>query len=129
MTITYAPEVEELDVPSTETKTERLSGGWSLKPQPRIGLDMGSDDDMLLLENKTEIPWVVYHNFHQLGIIDPGELLVFHLCKHGSLNARPVGNDDTVEYLVLSLNYYVNQIYIYRRQMSKDLEVYDMQSI
>ena len=129
MTITYAPDEEELDVSPTETKTARRLGGWSLKPQPRIGLDMGSDDDMLLLENKTEIAWIVYHNYHQLGIIDPGELLVFHLCKHGSLNARPVGKDDTVEYLVLSLNYYINQIHIYKRQMSKDLEVYDMQSV
>jgi len=129
MTITYAPDEEELDVPLTETKTERRLGGWSLKPQPHIGLDLGSDDDMLLLENKTEIAWIVYHNYHQLGIIDPGELLVFHLCKHGSLNVRPVGKEDTVEYLILSLNYYVNHIHIYKRQMSKDLEVYDMQSV
>ena len=129
MTITLAPDETELDVSPTETKTARRVGRWSLKPQPRVGLDMGSDDDMLLLENKTEIAWIVYHNFHQLGIIDPDELLVFHLCKHGSLNARPVGKDDTVEYLVLSLNYYVNQIHIYKRQMSKDLEVYDMKSV
>lgn len=129
MTITCVPDEEKLDVPLTETKTERRVGGWSLKPQPRIGLDMGSDDDMLLLENKTEIAWIVYHNFHQLGIIDPNELLVFHLCKHGSLNVRPIGKEDTVEYLVLSLNYHVNQVHIYKRQMSKDLEVYDMRSV
>ena len=46
-----------------------------------------------MLENKTEVPWVVYHNFHQLGIIDPGELLVFHLCKHGSLSVRPCASE------------------------------------
>ena len=129
MAITYALDEEELDVSPTETKTERRPGGWSLKPQPRVGLDMGSDDDMLLLENKTEIQWIVYHNFHQLGIIDPEELLVFHLYKHGSLNVRPVGKDDTVEYLVLSLNYYVNQVDIYKRQMAPNIEVYDLRSL
>ncbi len=129
MTITYAPEVEELETPSTETLPQRRAGGWSLKPQPRIGLNLGSDDEMLLLENKTQVSWMIYHNFHQLGIIDPGELLVFHLCKHGSLNVRPIDTNDTVEYLVLSLNYYVNQVNIYKRQIGKELEVYDMRAI
>lgn len=125
MAITYPPDVEQTQSP-TETLPERRRGGWSLRPQPRIGLDLGSDDEMLLLENETEIPWIVYHSFHQLGIIDPGELLVFHLCKHGTLNVRPVGKEDIVEYLVLPLTYYVNQVYIYRREMGKELAVYDM---
>ena len=53
---------------------------------------------------------------------------VTDLCKHGSLQVRPCAKDDTVEYLVLALNYYVNQVYIYRRHMSKELEVYDMRA-
>jgi hypothetical protein len=126
MAITYVPEEEELDAPPTEPKTARRLGGWSLHPQPRVGLDMGSDDDMLMIENKTIISWVVYHNYHQLCVIDPSELLVFHLCKHGTLNVRPTGKEDTVEYLVLSLTYTVNLVHIYKRQMSKDLEIYDM---
>ncbi len=128
MAITYPPEVEEATPLTTETKRQRRAGGWSLRPQPRIGLNLGSDDELLLLENITNIPWVVYHNYHQLGIIDPDELLLFHLCKHGSLQVRPCAKDDTVEYLMLSLNYYVNQGYIYRRHMSKELEVYDMRA-
>jgi hypothetical protein len=128
MAITYPPEVEEVTPLTTETKPQRRLGGWSLRPHPRVALNLGSDDELLMLENRTEIPWVVYHKYHQLGIIDPGELLVFHLCKHGSLQVRPCAKDDTVEYLVLSLNYYVNQVYIYRRRMSKELEVYDMRA-
>lgn len=128
MAITYDPEVESPNTPHTETLPKRHIGGWSLRPQPRIGLDLGSDDEMLMLENRTEISWTVYHNYHQLGIIDPGELLVFHLCKHGTLNVRPCAKDDIVEYLVLSLNYYVNQVYIYRRSIGKELDIYDMQA-
>lgn len=128
MAITAFPEVER-EAPSTKTQPQRRLGGWSPRPQPRIGLDLGSDDEMLLLENRTEIPWTVYHSFHQLGIIDPGELLVFHLCKHGILNVRPVGNEDAVEYLVLSLHYYVNQVNIYKRQMGTEVAVYDMSAM
>ena len=128
MSITFAPEVEETCAPPTETLPQRRAGGWSIQPQPRVGLNLDSDDELLMLENKTEISWVVYHNFHQLGIIDPDELLVFHLCKHGSLSVRPCASGDAVEYLVLPLNYYVNQVYIYRRHMSKDVEVYDMRA-
>lgn len=129
MAITYTPEVESPNAPPTETQPKRRIGGWSPRPRPRIGLDLGSDDELLLLENKTDIPWIVYHNYHQLGIIDSGELLMFHICKHGSLNVRPCAKDDAVEYLVLSLNYYVNQVHIYRRQMGKELEVYDMRAV
>jgi hypothetical protein len=128
MAVTLPPELEEAGSLPTETKPQRRAGGWSLRRQPRVGLNLGSDDELLMLENRTEVPWVVYHNYHQLGIIDPAELLVFHLCKHGSLQVRPCAKDDTVEYLILSLNYYVNQVYIYRRRMSKELEVYDMRA-
>ena len=45
-----APEIErieEVETPKTETQTLRKRGGWSLRPQPRIGLDLGSDEDLL----------------------------------------------------------------------------------
>ncbi len=129
MAITFAPEVEELDTSPTETQPEREFGGWRLQPQPRIGLDLGSDDEMLLIENETPIPWLIYKDFHQLGIIDPGELLVFHIYKHGSLNVRPMNTQDSVEYLVLSLDYFVNRILIFKRHMGQSLEIYDMRSI
>jgi hypothetical protein len=114
--------------PPTKTQPKRQTGGWTPRPQPRVALNLGSDDELLLLENRTEIAWTVYHNFHQLGIIDPGELLAFHLCKHGNLNARPCAKHDAVEYLVLPLSYDVNIVYIYKRTMSKDLEIYDMRA-
>ena len=129
MAITYDPEVEPIEAPPTETATKRQVGGWSPRPQPRIGLDMDSDDDMLLVENRTEQAWTISRDYHELGIIDPGEMLVFHICKRGSLKARPVAKEDVVEYLVITLNYYVNQVYIYRRKLGQDVDVFDMRSI
>ena len=129
MGVTYAPEREETDTRPTETLPKKRAGGWSVYPDPRIGLGLGSDDELLLIENKTKVSWMLYHNFHCLGIIDSGELLVFHIVKHGSLSARPVAQGDEVEYLVLSLNYYVNHIHIYRREMGKEIEIYEMQVV
>ncbi len=124
-----APAIEQSSPLPTETLPQRRAGGWSLHPQPRVGLNLGSDDELLLLENKTDLPWVVYHKFHQLGVIDPGELLAFHLYKHGTLQARPCASQDSVEYLVLSLHYNTYQVSIYRRRLSDDVEVFDMRAL
>ena len=134
MTVTCVPDVQPFvvppieTIPPVETLPKRQGGGWMPDPEPRVGLDLGSDDELLLLENKTGVSWVIYHDFHQLGIVDPGEMLIFHLCKHGSLSARPCASNDSVEYLVLPLKYDINQVHIYRRKMAKDFEVYDMGS-
>jgi len=54
-----------------------------------VKLAFAGDDEELEVENRTEVAWRVYHDYHQLGIIDAGERLVFHLVKHGSLSVRP----------------------------------------
>jgi hypothetical protein len=131
MAVITAPEIErieEIDAPPTETETLRERGGWSSRPQPRIGLDLGSDDELLIIENMTNVRWIIYHNYHRLSIIDVDEVLVLHIHKHGSLSVRPYSNTsgDADEYLTLSLNYNVNYVHIYRHSMSKDVEVYDM---
>jgi hypothetical protein len=131
MAVITAPEIEriaEIDAPTTETQTLRERGGWALRPQPRVGLDLGSDDELLLIENMTNIRWMLYHNYHCLGIIDVDELLAFHIHKHGSLSARPYNptTGDAVEYLTLPLKYDVNYVHIYLRNISKDVEIYDL---
>ena len=89
---------------------------------------MAGDDDELMLENRTGISWRVYHDYHQLGIIDAGEYQVYRLARRGSLNVCPVVEGDEVEYLVLSLNERIRFVHIYRRQMGKELEIYDMRA-
>ena len=89
---------------------------------------MGGDDEELLVENSTQVSWRVYHNYHQLGIIDAGESRVFRLQKRGSFSVRPTADGDDVEYLVLSLTLRIHRVSIYRKRISKDLEVYDMRA-
>ncbi|MBV9256472.1 MAG: hypothetical protein JO215_00480 [Ktedonobacteraceae bacterium] len=119
----------KLDDPEVkpELKTSpRRWGDWFRQLQRRIKLALAGDDDELVLENKTDVSWRVYHDYHQLGIIDSGEQRTFKLVKHGSLRARPYVEDENTEYLVLPLNQRVHRIFIYRRQMGQSVEIYDM---
>jgi hypothetical protein len=128
MAIKYAPEVERPGAPPLETKPRR-SGGWFRRLRQRVKLALAGEDEELIVENRTDVPWRVYHNYHHLGIIDAQEQQVFKLHKHGSLSVRPFTDEGEAEYLVLSLNYNVAYVYIYRRQMGKDIEVYDMRVV
>jgi hypothetical protein len=125
MPITYPPEVGRSDAPPLETQPQR-SGGWFRRLQKRVKLALAGDDEELTVENTTEISWRVYHNYHQLGIIDADERQTFRLHKHGSLSVHPCADGDDVEYLVLPLNTHIQRVRIYRRQISKDVEIYDM---
>ncbi|GAC1384906.1 MAG: hypothetical protein NVS4B7_20780 [Ktedonobacteraceae bacterium] len=119
------PEVERRKMPPLETSPRR-SGGWFRRLQQRIKLALAGDDEELILNNETGVSWRVYHNYHQLGIIDGGERRVFHLVKHGSLNARPLEDGEDVEYLILPLSVRIQRVRIYRRRMGKEMEIYDM---
>ena len=127
MAIKYAPEVERPGAPPLETKPRR-SGGWFTRLRRRVKLALAGDDEELILENRTGVSWRVYHNYHQLGIIDTHEQRAFRLHKHGSLSVRQYADGDDVEYLVLPLTYDVTYVHIYRRQMGRDVEVYDMRT-
>jgi hypothetical protein len=119
----------ELEPPQTQTKPEhRNSDGWFTRIQRRVKLAMSGDDEALLVENRTAIAWHIYHKFHLLGIVDPGETQLFRLQKRGNLNARPSQESDATEYLVLDLNTQVQRVEIYRRSMGQALDVYDMRA-
>ena len=122
----YMAITPEIDERLPLETSPRRSGGWLRRLQRRIKLAFAGDDEELVLNNETSVAWRVYHNYHQLGIIDPDEHRVFHLVKHGSLSARPWEEGTEVEYLVLSLSANIRRVRIYRRQMAKDIEVYDM---
>lgn len=126
MAIKMVPELEPLPV-RTEPQ-QRRSGGWFTRIQRRVKLAMAGDDETLLVVNNTAISWYVYHKFHQLGVLDPGERVVFSLRKRGNLNARPGMESDAVEYLVLDLNARIQRVEIYRRSMGKDLDMYEMRA-
>ena len=127
MPVKFAPEVEQVEALPIETKPRR-SGGWFTRVQNRIRLALAGSDEELMLENRTSISWRVYHDYHLLGIIDAGEYLIFRLHKRGSLNVRPCTEKEQVEYLVLHLSVRVRRVYIYRRRLNREIEVYDMRA-
>ncbi len=128
MSIKTAPETERRGIPPLETSPRR-SGGWFRQIQRRIRLAFAGDDEALVLENATSVSWRVYHDYHQLGIVDADESYIFHIDKRGSLSVRPCEDGEGVEYLVLPLNERVRKVKIYRRRINKELEVYDMRSL
>lgn len=120
-------EVKETERPPLETAPQR-SGGWLRHLLRRVRLGFSGDNEALIVENTTQLSWRIYHDYHLLGIIDAHEERTFRLTKHGSLNVRPLDGEN-VEYLVLSLNNNVHYVRIYRRHLSKEVEVYDMRHV
>ena len=127
MAVKYIPEIELPEAQPVETKPRR-SSSWFTRIQHRIKLALAGSDEELMLENRTSVSWRVYHDYHLLGIIDAGEYLIFRLHKHGSLNVRPSIEKEQVEYLVLPLSVQVRRVYIYRRRLNREIEVYDMRA-
>ena len=119
----------EPEAPPTQTKPQREdAGGWFTRAKRLVKLAMQGDDEELLIGNTTAISWHIYHKYHLLGIVDPGEMRLFHLRKSGNLNARPSLESDESEYLVVDLNSHIQRVEIYRRQMGQTIEVYDMRA-
>ncbi len=126
MAIKIAPGYEP---PRTQTRPQRQeSDGWFTSIKHRVKLALAGDDEELWVENHTSVPWHLYHKFHLLGIIDPGEELLFRLRKNGNLNARPAQESDAAEYLVVDLHSRVQCVEIYRRQFGAVADVYDMRT-
>lgn len=120
-------EVKETERPPLKTAPQR-SGGWLRHLLRRVRLGFSGDDEVLMVENTTQLSWRIYHDYHLPGIIDTNEERTFQLTKHGTLNVRPLEGEN-VEYLVLSLNDSIQYVRIYRRQLSKEVEVYDMRHV
>lgn len=120
-------EVEQLEAPPLETAPQR-SGVWLRQLIRRVKLAMSSDNEALLVENKTKLSWRIYQDYHLLGIVDTDEERTFRLIKHGMLNVRPLEGED-VEYLMLSLHDRIRHVRIYRLHLDQQTEVYDMKQV
>ena len=124
MAISVEPDRKEQDA---LTQTQRL-GGWFRRFQHRVKLALHGDEEDLIVDNTTQVSWHLYRDFHHLGTVLAEERLTLKLLKRGSLSARPTMETDEVEYLLLPLSHKTRQVRIYRRQLTQELEVYDMQA-
>jgi hypothetical protein len=87
-----------------------------------------SDNEVLLIENKTAVSWRIYRDYHLLGIVDTDEERTFRLVKQGTLNVRPLEGEG-VEYLMLALSEGVHHVRIFKRHLDFQTEVYDMKHV
>ncbi|HZU13278.1 MAG TPA: hypothetical protein VFB58_10605 [Chloroflexota bacterium] len=55
----------------------------------------------LLVANRTDEPWLLWHNYHRLGRVEPGEERSVRLVRFGTFSARQLAED--ADYLLLSL--------------------------
>lgn len=125
MAIKIAPELE----PPAETRPAyHRFKDWFTRLRRRVKVAMDGNEEELLVVNNTIVSWHVYHKFHLLGILDPGESRLFRLRKQGNVNARPDLQSDAVEYLVLDLNSRIQRIEIYRRRIGPAVDTYDMRA-
>ncbi len=120
-------EVKETERPPLQTSPRR-SGGWLRYVLRRVRLRFAGDNEELMVENTTTLSWRIYHDYHMLGIVDRQEERTFRVDKRGTLNVRPL-EGESVEYLVLQLNDSIHYVRIYRRHLSKEVEVYDMRHV
>lgn len=57
----------------------------------------------LLIANRTDQTWLVWHNYHSLGLLDAGKERRVRLVRAGTLSARQLVAAADSEYLLLSL--------------------------
>jgi hypothetical protein len=120
---------EEPETPPTQTKPQRQDAdGWFTRLRRRVKLAMEGDDEELQVVNTTAVSWHIYHKYHLLGILDPGEMRTFRLSKQGNINARPNLESDATEYLVIDLYTHIQRVEIYRRLIGQTVDVYDMRA-
>ena len=58
----------------------------------------------LLIANRTDHTWLVWHNCHGLGLLDAGDERHVRLVRAGTLSTRKLVADADSEYLLLSLS-------------------------
>jgi hypothetical protein len=119
-----SPPEDPSSAPPLQTAPKRDAGHGKRRAR-RVKLALSGDEEELVVKNATQISWKVYHNFHQLGILDAAEKGTYQLIKAGLLTVRPL-NGDQVEYLVISLSHRVKRVLILQQHFGIDVELYDL---
>lgn len=66
----------------------------------------------LLIANRTDRTWLVWHNYHNLGLLDAGTERHVRVVRAGTMSARELLADADSEYLLVSLTSEVQGIEI-----------------
>lgn len=88
--------------PATDTRTRRR--WWRFRfPWRRTAVSAPTNDDELLIDNTTDVPWALHLGYRNLGIIDPDSRALYRVVKSGLLSARRVDAPVGDGYLTLAL--------------------------
>jgi hypothetical protein len=90
--------------PVPQTAPQRQRALWRFRFRWRktaVGAPVYNDE--LLIENLTGVAWRLWHGYHFLGTVAPGDSLPVRLTKSGLLSARQDQADPGTEYLLVQL--------------------------
>jgi hypothetical protein len=94
------PQVEAVPEPHPHLQPNR----WRFHfPWVKTAVSAPTYNGELLLANRTDHTWLVWHNYHGLGLLDPGDERHVRLARVGTISARKLVADADSEYLLLSL--------------------------
>jgi hypothetical protein len=60
-------------------------------------------NDELLIANRTDRTWLLWHNFHSLGLLDAGDQRYVRVVRAGTISARELVAGPDTEYILASL--------------------------
>jgi hypothetical protein len=74
-----------------------------LFPWVRTAVGAPTDDDRLVVDNRTDFPWMIHLGYRRLGTVAPHTTLVEQVVKVGVLSARQADAPVGTEYLTIWL--------------------------
>lgn len=91
--------------PVPEPRPDLQPNRWRFRfPWVKTAVSAPSYNGEILIANRTYETWLLWHNYHNLGLLDPGDTRLVRLVRAGTLSARQLVADVSSEYLLLSLS-------------------------
>lgn len=88
----------------TKTSPAPQRDRWRYRfPWVKTAVSAPTYNGEILIINRTDRTWLLWHNYHQLGPFDPVDERRVRVVRMGTISARPLTDTDA-EYLLLSLH-------------------------
>lgn len=90
--------------PATAPAPKSQGTLWRFRfPWVKTAVGAPTYNNVLQVVNHTVDAWMVWHNYHWLGALEPETERTFQVVRAGTLSARPRGAGPESEYLLISL--------------------------
>lgn len=87
-----------------EVHPSRQPNRWRYHfPWVKTAVSAPTYDGEILIANRTGQTWLLWHNYHSLGLVDPGTERQVRVARVGTLSARVLAAPADSEYLLLAL--------------------------